>query len=157
MRLLPSLAVTLALLAGTGCAADTEETEDDGSALRQSSVERIAGAFTVDYGLGALAGRHIVDIPRDDLMTKLPDGDARRHAQCLETRDDVVRGETLTGGTWTFEGKRHYVLVTELRDGNGLRDLHMLFVYGSDGAAEFQVLAWDGRKNLKVSYRGLDC
>lgn len=156
-----TLAALTALSCAVGCGGETDDdaSSDSAAAVRETSIENTAGAFAVDYGLGFLAARHLEDIPRDKLLEELPpEGDARRYAQCLEVRRDTVKGDTLSGHTWDYEGQRYYVLKTELKNANGLEDVHMMFVFSSDGVSRFQVLTWDGRRNVKIAYRsGAPC
>lgn len=140
-----------------GCAAPPAEDDAAGESGEAQSNADPAAAFAIDYGVsGSIAGALVASgtfasIDGDDLADTLPEGDARAAATCLAERKDSVHGDTLEGRTWTFHHQTYYVLVVALDDMKGLHDLHMVFVFDAKGAAAFQALTWDGKKNVKLT------
>lgn len=164
------VALLLLVVAGlVGCAApsgsDSDAEEGSGESNEGESNEAQsrgsnadpAAAFAVDYGVSGSAAGILVasgtfaSIDDRDLAGALPEGDASAAAQCLAARKDSVHGDTLEGRTWTFNHRTYYVLVVGLDDMKGLTDLHMVFVFDAKGAAAFQALTWDGKKNVKLT------
>lgn len=151
---LASLLLVLAML--VGCASPAAEEEASAESGQAATKTDLSGAFAIDYGASDSAAGWLVSsgtfhsIERRSLMDTLPEA-VRASAQCLAARKDSLHGDTLAGLTWTYEHETFYVLVVDLDDMQGLRDLHMLFVFDADGAPAFQALTWDGKKNIKLT------
>lgn len=165
-----NLATTLLLLLVAtllGCAAAPVEEEEaaagSSQAASRESTAEVATAFAIDYGASDSAAGFLVasgtfdSIDDRALSGALPDGEARAAARCIAARQDAVHGDTLAGLTWRHEHQTYYVLVVDLDDMQGLRDLHMLYVFAKDGSAVFQALTWDGKKNVKLAFGRSAC
>jgi hypothetical protein len=100
---------------------------------------------------GGLGGR-FRDIRRADLLTDLPEGDARTFATCLAERRDIVDGKSLAGGTWTFERAEYFTLEVNVGPRPEFRDPVMVFVFDVDGRQAFQALAWDRKHRVKLNF-----
>lgn len=149
-----ALLLVLATLVGCASPAPADEgAEESGQAESASSNQGVQTAFAIDYGSsGSAAGILVRSGSFDSIdIDALPDGDVSSAAQCLSARNDSIHGDSLAAMTWTFQHETYYVLTVALDDMQGLHDLHLVFVYTSDGSASFQALTWDGKKNVKLT------
>jgi hypothetical protein len=169
-----SVFLGLAALHLTGCGAPPPDdgTSSAGAATTATgeSAQDEAGAFSTDFTVGWLTGArfHALPTTTSDLIAALPEGDARTYARCLEKRRadaplgdgrrDTVHGDSLVGSTWEHAHARFYVLLVDVSNTKGLRNLQMAFVFAEDGASRFQALTWDNRTNIQLAFRdGAPC
>lgn len=149
------IAVVGACALGCAIPADDNEAEASSADAIEAVIQSAAKSFAMKYVFfpGSAPTKLL---PHDQLMAQLPEGDALDTATCLGARRDIVRGDTLEGGTWSYTNRdgvmRFFMLEVALEPRPQMSDPIMIFAFTENGEAAFQALTWSKRHSIQLYY-----